>query len=357
MDPLIIGTDKGLYCPAGEFYIDAWGAVERNVVTHAHSDHARRGSRQYLAARDGDLVLRHRLGSDINLTAIPYGESVELNGVKVSLHPAGHVLGSAQVRVEHRGQVWVASGDYKIQSDPTCAPFELVRCHTFITECTFGLPIFRWLEPQQVVDQIHEWWQANRAAGRTSVLLGYTLGKAQRLLASLDPSIGPILLHGGVSGMVDVYRQSGVKLPPAEYASAELAKKHRGQGAIVIAPPSALNSTWIRKFAPYSAGVASGWMQVRGFRRRGGADRGFVFSDHVDWPGLMQTIAATGAEQIIATHGTTATIVRYLTEKGIESSEIKTRFKGEGADLDESEEAARADDGDVKEETLLAEES
>jgi putative mRNA 3-end processing factor len=326
-EPLIIPTDCGLYCPPGHFYIDAWRRVSRNIVTHAHSDHARRGSERYLAAAEGELLLRQRLG-EIQLDAIPYGQTIDLNGVAVSLHPAGHVRGSAQVRVEYRGEAWVVTGDYKRQPDPTCANFELVRCHTLITECTFGLPIFRWGDAGATAAQINRWWRENRDAGRTSILLAYSLGKAQRVLANLDPAIGPILLHGAVHGVTEAYRQSGVDLPAADFASVENAKKHRGT-AMVIAPPAAINSVWARKFAPFSSGMASGWMRVRGFRRRQGTDRGFVLSDHVDFPDLLKTIAETGAEHVIATHGYTDALVRLMQERGIQSSAIKTRFVGE----------------------------
>ncbi|HEX4792919.1 MAG TPA: ligase-associated DNA damage response exonuclease [Humisphaera sp.] len=323
--PLILNTDRGLYCPAGDFYVDAWAAVPRTIVTHAHSDHARRGSSRYLAASDGVNVLRHRMGDDAAIDSIEYSQSLDMNGVRVSLHPAGHLLGSAQVRIEHKGEIWVITGDYKRQADPTCRPFELVPCHTLVTECTFGLPIFRWREPATVIADINEWWRGNAAAGRTSILLAYSLGKAQRVLASVDPTIGPILLHGAVMGMVEAYRQSGVALPPAEHASPENAKAQRGK-ALVICPPSAVGGTWVRKFGATSIGVASGWMQVRGFRRRGGIDRGFVLSDHVDWPALMQTIDETGAEHVIATHGYTQQLARYLTEQGRSVSVFQTRF-------------------------------
>jgi putative mRNA 3-end processing factor len=334
-DPLIINTTSGLYCPAGDFFIDAWKPVARTIVTHAHSDHARAGSQRYLCARDGIHVLRKRLGDEAIIDTAEYGEPVDIGGVRVSLHSAGHVLGSAQVRVEHGGQVWLFTGDYKRQFDPTCKPFELVRCNTLITECTFGLPIFHWDEPGTVVDQINQWWRENIELGRTSILLAYCLGKAQRVLAQLNPEIGPILLHGSMLGMVEAYRQSGVLLPAAEHASPENAKKYRGK-AIVLAPQSAMSTTWVRKFAPFSGGIASGWMQVRGFRRRRSADRGFVLSDHVDWAGLMQTIEETGADHVIATHGYTGPLVRYLSEKGMEAVAFETRFKDEG----EEEEAA-----------------
>ena len=327
-NPLIVSTERGLYCPTGDFYIDAWKPVPRNVVTHAHSDHARRGSERYLVASDGEAVLKHRLGPDIAVDTLAYGEAIEMNGVRLSLHPAGHLLGSAQLRLEHRGEVWVFTGDYKTQDDPTCRGFELVRCHTFITECTFGLPIFRWKQGDEIATEINGWWRQNVAHERTSILLAYSLGKSQRALAMLDPSIGPILLHGAVYGMTEIYRQAGVKLPPASHASAEHAKAHKGR-AIVIAPPGAEGGPWIRKFHPESVGVASGWMQVRGHRRRQAVDRGFALSDHVDWPSLQKTIAATGAEHVIATHGYTGPLVRYLRENGKSAEEFATRFEGE----------------------------
>lgn len=332
-EPLIVNTNRGLFCPAGDFHIDAWGDVPRNIVTHAHSDHARRGSQRYLCPPDGVALLRQRLGSDIAIDELDYRQELDINGVRVSLHPAGHVLGSAQVRVEHRGEVWVFTGDYKRHADATCRGFELIRCHTFITECTFGLPIFHWKDPRILSEEVNQWWRDNVAAGRTSALFAYSLGKAQRLLGVLDPSIGPILLHGAVDAITNAYRQTGVELPPTQYASVEAAKEHRGR-AMLIAPPSALGSVWLRKFDPVSSGVASGWMQVRGFRRRGGADRGFVLSDHADFPQLLATIVETGAEHVIATHGFTDPLVRLLRERGLDATSFKTRFKGEEGELD-----------------------
>jgi putative mRNA 3-end processing factor len=335
--PLILNTDRGLFCPAGDFYIDAWRPVPRTIVTHAHSDHARRGSSRYLTTSDGLHVLRKRMGDDATIDTIPYGQSIDMNGVRVSLHPAGHLLGSAQVRIEHAGQIWLITGDYKRQPDPTCRPFELIQCHTLVTECTFGLPIFRWRDPQLVTQDINDWWRNNITHGRTSMLLAYSLGKAQRILASIDPSIGPILLHGATFAMTEAYQQSGVSLPPTQHATAENAKAHRGK-ALVICPPSAAGSTWARKFSPTSLAIASGWMQVRGFRRRGGIDRGFVLSDHVDWPDLMQTINESGANHIIATHGYTQQLSRYLTEQGRSVSIFQTRFTNVGEEDESTEE-------------------
>lgn len=329
--PLIVRSESGLYCPAGDFYIDAWRPVALNVVSHAHSDHARPGSARYITARDGVAVLKRRLGADITVEGLRYGHNITINGVSMSLHPAAHLLGSAQVRLEHRGEVWVFTGDFKTAADPTCATFELVRCNTLITECTFGLPIYRWRDSAAIAAEINEWWRQNQAQGKTSILVAYALGKAQRLLSMLDPAIGPILLHGAVHAMTETYRQCGVALPQTHYADAETVKAHRGR-AIVIAPPGAEGSPWIRKFHPESVGVASGWMQVRGQRRRRAVDRGFVLSDHVDWPNLLATIEATGAAHVIATHGYTGPLVRFLRERGMSAEEFRTQFSSETGD-------------------------
>ncbi|HEX6106905.1 MAG TPA: ligase-associated DNA damage response exonuclease [Gemmatimonadales bacterium] len=332
-------TDRGLYCEAGDFHVDPWGAVDRAVVTHAHGDHLAWGCRSYLTAADGLGVARDRLGADADIRVLPYGEAIEVNGVRVSLHPAGHILGSAQVRLEHRGEAWVVSGDYKTDPDPTCRPFEPVRCHTFVTESTFGLPIYRWPPQSEVLADINAWWRANQLAGRTTLLFGYALGKAQRLLAGLDPAIGPILTHGAVERLVARYREAGVALPPTTYAGA-LDRKADTSSAIVIAPPSAAGSTWARRFAPYATAFASGWMLVRGIRRRRALDRGFPLSDHVDWPGLLEAVAATGAGQVWVTHGYTGPVVRWLRESGLDARAVQTRFEGERDDETEGVEGA-----------------
>jgi putative mRNA 3-end processing factor len=325
-------TSRGLYCEAGDFYIDPWEPVDRAVVTHAHGDHARSGSRSYLAAETGEPVLRTRLGPEARLRSVPYGEPVELGGVTVSLHPAGHILGSAQVRVEWRGEVWVVTGDYKTEADPTCTPFELVRCHTFVTESTFGLPIYRWAPQSEVFEEIVRWWRANREKGRASVLFGYALGKAQRLLAGLlDREQGPILTHGAVERINLAYRASGVLLPATEHAGS-FPGNADAAGALIVAPPSAAASPWLRRFGRASTGFASGWMRVRGARRRRGMDRGFVLSDHVDWPGLVSAIEATGAECVWATHGYREPVVRWLQDAGLEARAIASRWEGEAGD-------------------------
>jgi putative mRNA 3-end processing factor len=322
-------TDRGLYCDAGDFYIDPWQPVDRAVITHAHGDHARWGSRHYLASDEGLRVLRTRLGADASIQPVQYGEPVHLNGVRVSLHPAGHILGSAQIRVEHAGEVWVASGDYKVDPDPTCSPFEIVRCHTFITESTFGLPIYRWRAQGEVFAEVREWWSANARAGRASIVYAYALGKAQRVLAGLiDADIGPIFTHGAVEQLTRDYRDSGIALPPTRHAS-EMPRGHDFAGSLVIAPPSAAGSTWLRRFGAASPAFASGWMQIRGARRRRGVDRGFVLSDHVDWPALLATIEATGAEHVQVTHGFREPVVRWLLERGIGAVSIASHWEGE----------------------------
>ena len=324
-------TDRGLFCEPGDFYVDPWEPVDRAVITHAHGDHATWGSRAYLTAEPGYSVLRARMQPDASIRGLRYGEGISINGVTVSLHPAGHILGSAQVRLVHRGEIWVVSGDYKTDPDPTCTPFQPVRCHTFITESTFGLPIYRWPSQSDVFAEINSWWRANAAAGKTSMLYGYTLGKAQRLIAGLDSSIGPILTHGAVERITAIYRSAGVPFPPTRYAGTA-DRRVETRGAIVIAPPHASGSSWTRRFGPQSTAFASGWMLVRGARRRRALDRGFALSDHVDWPSLLATIDATGAEDIWVTHGFTGPVVRWLEERGLHARAVQTRFEGERDD-------------------------
>jgi putative mRNA 3-end processing factor len=344
---LLQSTDRGLYCEAGDFYIDPWLPVDRAVITHAHGDHARWGSGQYLASRAGERVLRTRLGADAAITTVEYGESLTLNGVHISLHPAGHILGSAQIRVEHRGEVWVASGDYKTEPDETCAPFELVRCHCFVTESTFGLPIYRWMPQNEAFAAIRDWWRTNALEGRASIIFAYALGKAQRLLSGLrQMAEGAAYTHGAVERLNRDYRDSGVALLETTHASV-MPRNHDWSGALIIAPPSAGGSLWLRRFGAASTAFASGWMSIRGLRRRRTVDRGFPLSDHVDWPSLLGTIRGTGAERVLVTHGYREPLVRWLQEHGIEAHVIASAWKGE---LDDTEAAeAPAPDDDVEE--------
>lgn len=332
-DDLVIETSSGLYCPAGDFHIDPWRPVDRAVITHAHADHARPGHAHYLAAAPGEGVLRARLGASISLQALAYGEAVHVGGVRVSLHPAGHVLGSAQVRLEHAGRVWVVSGDYKVQPDPTCAPFEPVRCDCFVTESTFGLPVYRWRPDAEVFAEVDAWWRANAEAGRASLLMGYSFGKAQRVLAGVDRSIGPIVVHGAVETLNQAYRAAGVALPPTRLAT-DVTDKAELKRALVVAPPSVAGSAWTRRFPDPSDAFASGWMQLRGARRRRGVDRGFVLSDHADWPGLQQAIAATGASRVIVTHGYEAVMVRWLAAQGLRAESFRTEYGDDALEAD-----------------------
>lgn len=329
---LVQATPAGLYCEAGDFYIDPWRRVDRALITHAHSDHARGGMASYLTADAGVGVLRERIGLDAPVSGIAYGERRRIGAVEVSFHPAGHLLGSSQIRVEHRGRVCVVTGDYKTAPDASCEAFEPVRCHHLITEATFGLPVYRWPEPQTVFDQINQWWRENQAEGRTSVLFAYALGKAQRVLCGIDPKIGPIGVHGSVEKMLPHYRAAGRPIPSgivkASTEHRELLKK-RG---LIVAPGSVQNTPWLRKFAPFSLAFASGWMAIRGARRRRALDRGFVVSDHVDWRGILDTIDATGAETIGVTHGYADALVRWLREeRGLQAYEVSTRYGGENS--------------------------
>ena len=339
---LVVLRPEGLYCPPGDFHIDPWRAVPRAVITHAHADHARRGHGAYLATAVSAGVLRARLGA-ITLQGLAYGEPVHINGVRVSLHPAGHVLGSAQVRIEHAGQVWVASGDYFISGhsddvNATCAAFEPVRCDCFITESTFGLPVYRWRPQAEVMAEIVQWWAANAAAGRTSLLLGYSFGKAQRLLAGVmagvEAGIGPIVVHGAVEPMNQAYRDAGVALPPTLTLQA-VTDPALLRCALVVAPPQVRGSAWAAPLGDASAAFASGWMQLRGRRRQQGLDRGFVLSDHADWPGLQRAIAATGAQRIIVTHGYETVMVRWLQQQGLQAGSFSTPYgSDDGASTD-----------------------
>lgn len=321
---------EGIYCPSGDFFIDPWRPVDRALITHGHADHARAGHGSYLATDIAAPVMRHRLG-DITLDTLRYSETQQIGGARVSFHPAGHVPGSAQIRVEVAGEVWVVSGDYKTSPDALSTPFEPIKCHNFVTECTFGLPVFTWPDDVTVAAEINAWWADNAANGAFSLLGAYSLGKAQRVMTLLDPSIGPILTHGAVEATNDVLREQGLDLPPSTLVTPDLSPADH-KGALVLAPPSALGSSWARRFKPAATGFASGWMRLRGVRRRRAVDRGFVVSDHADWSGLNRAIAATGAENIYVTHGYTDIFARWLRSEGYNAEVVPTEFTGEGVD-------------------------
>lgn len=321
-------TDKGIYCAAGDFYIDPWKPVPRAVITHAHSDHARWGNQHYLCTKDSVPFLQLRLGKEISVQGLAYGEEIYLNGVTVSFHPAGHMIGSAQVKVTYKGQTWVASGDYKVENDGISGAFEPQKCHAFITESTFGLPIYRWKPQLSIFSDIRNWMNENEQAGKNSVLVAYSLGKAQRLLYNLQQHVSKFMVHGAIFNAHEVCLQNGWPLPPVELITPETPKESY-KGSLIIAPPSAADSAWMRRFNPYSLGVCSGWMQVRGNARRRNVDAGFPISDHADWPGLLDTIKETGAEKIFVTHGFTSVLARYLQENGLSAEEVKTAYGNE----------------------------
>ncbi len=339
MEAILQATDKGLYCPQGDFYVDPYVPVARAVVTHAHADHARWGSQQYLAARPGEQLLRMRMSPGADFRFLRYGEALNIHGVQISFHPAGHILGSAQVRLEFRGQVVLVTGDYKLGVDPTCEAWQPVACHSMITESTFGLPIYRWDPQEEIVESINQWWRESRDEGKCCLLYGYAVGKSQRLIAGLDPTIGRIYCHGAVEKGNAAYRRTGVALPETTYVGS-ISGKHDWRGAMVVAVPSVHGTAWTKKFGKSSTAMASGWMAVRGARRRRVVDRGFVMSDHVDWPSLMTAIETCNPETVWVTHGFSASVARYLTEGGRNAKVLDPRSRSE-ADEDST-------DGDPK---------
>lgn len=328
--PLIEFTDKGLYCPPGDFYIDPWRPVPRAVITHAHSDHARAGSGSYLCHHLTKPLLHLRLGEH-PFQSVEWGESVLMNEVYVSLHPAGHIIGSSQIRIEHKGEVWVVSGDYKTENDGISGAFEPVRCNTFITESTFGLPIYNWKPQQEIFSNIQQWIMKNHAVGKTSVIIAYSLGKAQRVLKAIAEVTDKIFVHGAVWNVHQTLLQQGMQLPNVTRVTPDMPKENF-KSSVVIAPPSAEDTPWMKRFSPYEVGVCSGWMQVRGNARRKNVDAGFPLSDHADWTGLLSAIKATGAEKVFVTHGFQATLSRYLNENGIAAAEVKTEYGNDEGD-------------------------
>jgi putative mRNA 3-end processing factor len=334
---MLIETPAGLYCDAGDFYLDPWQGVPRALITHAHGDHSRPGSAAYLCATDCAPLLTRRFGPDVTVESLPYGQPLTLGDVCVSFHPAGHILGSAQIRIEGPEGIWVLSGDYKRAPDPTCAPFEPVPCATFITESTFGLPIYQWDATEAVIAQMVEWWESNRAAGLTSVVFCYTLGKAQRLLAELARVTDrPIYVHGMMLAMVEAYRERGIAMSPTR----PLIEQPRGAsfaGELVLAPLSARGTPWMRRLGDLSDAFVSGLMRVRGVRRQRAFDRGFVLSDHADWPAIRQTVADSGASRVLASHGHAEPLARYLAAQGLQSGVLRTAWEGEGLDERETE--------------------
>ena len=348
--PLLEFNDNGIFCSAGNFYIDPWRPVKYAVITHAHSDHTKWGHEHYLAHSLSREVLKYRLG-DINLETIDYGYTVVKNGVQISFHPAGHVIGSAQIRVEYKGEVWVVSGDYKVEDDGVCQPFEPVKCHSFISECTFGMPVYKWRPQSEIFNGINNWWRQNVNEGKTTVLVGYSLGKAQRILQGLDLSIGSVYTHGVIENTNEALRRNGVELNATTRVTPDT-DRHDMRKGLILCPPSSVGTPWMRKFYPYSFGYCSGWMALRGAKRRRAADRGFVLSDHADWDGLIQAIKATECETVYLTHGYTATFSRYLAEIGYDAYEAHTLYGGdEGNELDQDPVKLVNEEGEVIDQT------
>jgi putative mRNA 3-end processing factor len=340
---LIRTTDRGLYCDAGGFYVDPWRPVHRAVVTHAHADHACYGCRYYLSSAEGESLMRLRMPPESDFQFVRYGETITMGPVKISLHPAGHMLGSSMVRLEHAGRVALISGDYKLGSDPTCSGWQPVRCHLLITETTFGLPVYRWPDPASVFADINRWWSRSAAAGMTAILYGYAIGKSQRLLAGLDRSIGPIYTHGAVEKGVQAYRDGGIEMPPTTAVSVideSRRDRQRFAGSMVVAVPSAHGTAWLRRFGKITTAMASGWMAVRGNRRRRSVDRGFILSDHVDWPELLEATKLCRPETVWTAHGYTSVVARYLGELGYDAQPLwdwnRPQTESESSDLTSS---------------------
>lgn len=339
-DDLLIFSSKGIYCPAADLYIDPWRRVPKAVITHGHSDHACSGHGHYICTPLTAPVLKHRLGQNNQISILPFGQYITVNGVRISLHPAGHIPGSAQVRVEYKGEVWVVTGDYKLHSDPISEPFEPVPCHTMITESTFGLPIYQWSDPKIIIQDIHQWWRECQERDQLAVMTAYSLGKAQRLISEMDINQGPIFTHKSIEPINEIFRQAGLHLPQTTLVN-ETHQLEDLKGGLLIAPPSVLNSNWLQRLGPISDAMASGWMSLRKGRFRRTADRGFALSDHADWPGLLTAIRESGAERVLVTHGFTAQFARYLREIGLDAQAVVTRFQGEPSPDDTTDEDAQ----------------
>jgi putative mRNA 3-end processing factor len=323
-------TPNGLYCKAGDFYIDPKGSVERAVITHAHSDHARRGARQYFCTKSGRSLLHARLGRNIKSMPYAFGEKFQIGGVTLSFHPAGHILGSSQVRMEYQGEVWVASGDYKRDPDPTCEPFEVVKCDTFVTEATFGTPAYVWDKGADLGREIFEWWSTNAGKGFNSVLFAYSLGKAQRVLGLLEPyATRKVICHSSATPLNECYREQGVKLTSTRCLST-VDTEERLEGELLLVPQSFLNTEQALILGDhYKTAFASGWMATdhRGY------DKGFLLSDHADWNDLLRTVQECGAKQVFVQHRGKGALVRELNRMGIKAFPDTALMRSESSQL------------------------
>jgi putative mRNA 3-end processing factor len=313
--------------------------VDYAVISHGHADHARWGNKHYLCHHDSKAILKHRIGQDISIESLGYNHPKTINGVEVRFFPAGHIIGSAQIRLEYKGYVIVFSGDYKTQPDYISAPYEPVKCHEFITESTFGLPIYQWKTEDQLRDELQRWIQQNQQNNRTSVFLGYSLGKAQRIMKLVE-NTDQIFVHSAINHLNKAISGSRIDLPETHLLEANFDKK-TVENKIVILPPALLGSRMLKRIPNAATAICSGWMQIRGNRRWKGVDAGFVVSDHADWDGLISAVKATEAEKVYVTHGSQATFAKYLNEIGIEAQEVKTEY-GEN-ELEAKEESLKTE--------------
>lgn len=317
-------TNKGLYCALGDFFIDPWEEVDTAIITHGHGDHARPGMKHYLCVRENEFILTKRI-PEARITTYSYGEAFHMGEVDVSFHPAGHILGSSQIRIQYQDEIWVFTGDFKREVDPTCLPFEVVPCDVFISEATFSIPVYRWPSFDHEINEIYSWWMKNKEEGNNSVLLCYALGKAQRIIAGLRKLTDEtIWVHGTIDEMNKSYAKSGLSWENVKKVPLESNEKFHG--AFIMCPPSAQGSSWSKRLSPQKVAFASGWMRLRGNRRRKGYERGFVISDHADWPSLIKTVKDTGCSKVYFTHGQTDVIVKYLNEQGINAYDLKLPY-------------------------------
>ena len=317
-------TKKGIYCIPGKFYLDPWYPVDYAVISHGHADHSRWGNKHYLCHQDSKNILLHRLGKDISIETLNFNQIKTINGVKVSFFPAGHIIGSVQIKLEYKGKIVVFSGDYKTNPDFITTPFEPVKCHEFITESTFGLPIYSWKTEDELQNQLQQWVVNNQKQNKTSVFFGYSLGKAQRIM-SLIEGIDEVFVHSAINNLNQAISKSGIVLPKSKLITSDFNKKDI-QNKIIILPPALLGSKLLKKIPNAATAICSGWMQIRGNRRWKGVDAGFAVSDHADWNGLLSAVKATEAEKVYVTHGSQAVFSKYLNEIGIESQEVVTEY-------------------------------
>ncbi|TGM53424.1 ligase-associated DNA damage response exonuclease [Leptospira adleri] len=332
---MIVLTPAGLYIPQADVYVDPWKGVPRAILTHAHSDHTRKGSAHYLCAESGFHLTQERLGKKARIETLPYGRAVYSNGVRISLHSAGHILGSSQVRIEYKGKVTVISGDYKTVPDPTCEPFEILKCDTFLSEATFAKPYYIWENPTFVFQNILNFILENQELDSISLLYGYSLGKAQRILKGLsnvaeERAIGlDFFAHDSILSMNQRYEESGIVLPKTKPLDQWIPNSKNL--FVFLAPPSSPIPN--PDFKKIRSAFCSGWMQLSKNRKAGSFSKGFTLSDHADWNELIQTISFTEAEEVLLTHGDTNDIVRYLREKGKNAKTLKTKFHSEESEF------------------------